>query len=438
MVNLDAVRIGFAAGNHQRRQLPKRAGCTSGGFYTAPSVNSSPFNSSNPITFSWNPTCLSPPPSTVDIYLYAPSATKPLIHQFPGVDYSPGIYQATLQPSWWAFAPSVALQLNIVPHGTPTFLTTLPPGPFFNVTYDQSTNPSAKPGSGSTNISAPYQVEHNNYSGGGLSKGALAAAVIAPILVVAVALAIYIKITRSKEDEKRKRWSQAIDHRMSTMSTDWRSVSRASRDIAFRNSLASHRSSAFTASDHRSSVASSMGNPGMEQVRHAHTSTFTTSRASRISFAPDPRLSATGESLRPVRSHNSGVATISIPSRAFHMAQSPVDEPVTPVGLLSPTQALGPNLLRSEDIGAQIRKSVNMGVSTVTKSNTLQIPIKTSLPVPDTVASTPADVPALSVPQLRIEDEAISMIATFPAPPPLAHQGSHIHDSLNPPANFRN
>lgn len=47
-------------------------------------------------------------------------------------------------------------------------------------------------------------------SGGGLAKGAIAAAVIVPLLVVGVAVAFAIRFWRARETDKRKRWSQAL------------------------------------------------------------------------------------------------------------------------------------------------------------------------------------------------------------------------------------
>ena len=79
----------------------------------------------------------------VDIYLYAPQSSTPVIHLWEKVANSEGNYEGTLKPKWWNSTATVSLQLRIVESGSPPYMASLPPGPLFNATY-------AAPTSGST------------------------------------------------------------------------------------------------------------------------------------------------------------------------------------------------------------------------------------------------------------------------------------------------
>lgn len=63
---------------------------------------------------------------------------------------------------------------------------------------------------------------------GGLSKAVMAVAIVVPIVIVALLVGLYVKFARLREQEKRKRWSEHVDKRMSVISADWRQGATAS------------------------------------------------------------------------------------------------------------------------------------------------------------------------------------------------------------------
>ena len=281
--------------------------------------------------------------SAVDIYLYAPSSAKSLVHEWQNVKNAPGSYIATLDPKWWNSSSSVNLQLSIVEASTPVFLSTNPAGPIFIATY-----------SGSPNVGA--------IANHGLSGGKIAAAVIMPLLfIIALGIGYYLKVNRAKGREERKRWSEAIDKRMSTMSTDWKPMSAAGANAAIRTSMAlsGNRSPTFSFGATRSSsiYSTDSGNAGigtegmyagkmdsppqMSQLGSGPRSAAAPSgeRVSRVSFAADPRPSADRRTIVSRAYHNSFVPPV--PSR--------IDSEE-----LSPMQTQGPFSLSQEDIRARV------------------------------------------------------------------------------------
>jgi hypothetical protein len=333
------------------------------------------------LKISWDSTCLNT--SAVDIYLYAPSANKSRIHVWEGVGFNAGSYNATLKPNWWNSTASMSLQLTIINSGTPPFLSTFPAGPVFTATYKAPPGgapPSSQSDDGVTQVNNLSGISHKS-----LAPGKTAAAVIIPLLIVALVVGAYLKISRARGKEKRQRWSQAVDKRMSTISTDWKSMSGAGANAAIRNSISisnhsGSRNSAFAFGAIRpsSSISFDGGQAGigaakgmythdnstidttssrqMAQVRPgARVSTFG-ERVSRVSFAADPRPS--GESRR----------TTNGASRAFHNAYIPPlpgrqdsedSDDGSGSGAMSPTQTQGPLNLSSEDIRERISGQAN-------------------------------------------------------------------------------
>jgi hypothetical protein len=247
----------------------------------------------------------------------------------------------------------VSLQIAIVQADTPAFLSTIPAGPLFDATFN--TSDPATSSISSTSDGNIIQTVHNNYNGGGLSKGGIAAAVIFPLLFVALVVAAYVKFTRVKEAEKRKRWSQAVDKRMSTISTDWRTMSGKTASAVIRNSVATGgRASVFFANGGRPSSTfaneGDMGQTGVgarfarpmlseeEQIRQARARASNGSGL-RVSFAADS-------------SRNSSAT-----NRAYHQGFIP-DENAPPVPekalYMSPTQREGPVQLSNDDINEKI------------------------------------------------------------------------------------
>lgn len=336
---------------------------------------------------SWDAACATTKPSAIDIYLSAPNTTATsAIHVWQNVNFAAGTYTDVLKPKWWNSTASASLQLSFVATGTPLFLSDLPAGPTWTATY----NATAAGGSAAaTNISSPdpvYQTVNNNFNGGGLNKGALAAAVIFPLLAVGVALIIYVKFSRAKEAKKRQRWSQAIDKRMSVVSKDWVSGGRPS-GVGSRNTKASswfvqnmggstgRPSSTFAAEGGQAGIGargvhpSSIGSaPEMGQIARPRVlSSLNADRVSRVSFAADSRPSF-GDSLRPAHSHPT-------PTRAFHNATTASDDME-----MSPTQTTGPFSLSAEEIRAKVAQGQEQGRPSVDgelRNDILQMPAAT-------------------------------------------------------------
>ena len=203
-----------------------------------------------------------------------------------------------------------------------------------------------------------------------LSGGKIAAAVIMPLLVVGfLCVAAFIKLRRERGREQRKQWNEAIDRRMSTISTDWKPISAAGAQAAIRSSIAvdgSIRSSSFSFGNIRpdSTVVVEGGQAGIgsrartvlpgqsngtAQLRSSAINARAISeRVSRVSFAPDVRQSS--ESRRAVQSRAYHTAIVPpLPDRKWEITtDSDADRAI------SPTQADGPQTLSIEDIQAHL------------------------------------------------------------------------------------
>lgn len=304
--------------------------------------------------------------TAVDIYLYQPTASNPRIHLWETVDFAAGYYETQLNPKWWNSTSSVNLQLAIVQAGQPPFMATLPAGPIFTATYSAPAGGVSTPDTSSA--SAVEVVNNVPQPKHGLSKGKVAAAVIMPLLIIAAIIAgVYIKLSRQKVKDKRKRFSEMVDRRMSTVSTDWKSITPAGAQAAIRASMAvgegGNRASSFSFGAIRplSTVADgghagigakgvSTGGidtttPQMSELRAGPRAQLATGdRVSRVSFAADTRPS--GETRRS--QYNTRT------SRAFHNGHVPPLPQRQDSGELSPTQAKGPLSLSVDDINARM------------------------------------------------------------------------------------
>lgn len=360
----------------------KRASaCPATQMYKFPN-STSIISSSDPVTFTWDTTCLTT--DSVDIYLYSYQTSSSgtsgqqtgMIQAWKGTPWDKGSLDVgKLNPGWWNNTQDASLQLAIVEAGNPRFFAT--PGPVFEVTVPEGQLSSASSVAGTetktaadgsqtttTDSSGIFQSVSLGHSG--LSKGALAAAVVVPILVVAVLVGIYIKFARTREMEKRKRWSEHVDRRMSTISQDWRSgggsvaggaggirssmVSNGTRggSVYFANGANGARASSYSVGEVNFAgagaggtriprVGVNGGNPEMRQsqlrqsIFNASTpelaSHITTggpvggnaqARQSRVSFAADDAIAfankrksrvsfSDGGALRPVQSNMSGL-----------------------------------------------------------------------------------------------------------------------------------
>lgn len=331
--------------------VQKRAStCPATQMYKFPNSTST-ISTADPVTFTWDTTCLTT--DSVDIYLYSyqtsssgSSGQTGMIQAWKATPWEKGSLDVgKLNPAWWNYTQDASLQLAIVEAGNPRFFAT--PGPVFEVTVPEgqlSSASSAVAGSETKTAADGSQTTTTDSSGifqsvslghSGLSKGALAAAVVVPILVVGVLVGIYIKFARTREMEKRKRWSEHVDRRMSTISQDWRSgggsvaggaggirssmVSNGTRggSVYFANGANGARASSYSVGDVNFAgagaggtriprVGANGGNPEMRQSQlrqsifnastpelashitagppHAH------ARQSRVSFAADDAI----------------------------------------------------------------------------------------------------------------------------------------------------
>ena len=195
-------------------------------------------------------------------------------------------------------------------------------------------------------------MNNGPYSPKRLSGGKVAAAVIMPLLILLVLAATYVKMKRDRGKEERKRWSEAVDQRMSTISTDWKPISVVGAQAAIRNSItadASNRSSSFSFGHIRpvSTVLPGQSNGTAQFRTSATTSQILAECVSRVSFAPD--MCPSSESyLGTSRAYHTAIVP-PLPDRKWEVTQS-----FTPNSeedeSLSPTQANGLLTLSVEDI----------------------------------------------------------------------------------------
>ena len=288
------------------------------------------------------------------------------------VALSRGTYNATLMPRWWNSTSTQRLQVSIVTAGQAPFLATFPAGPVFNATY--TTPASGTPASADVNQVGSGITQVNdlaNAANKSLSAGKKAAAVLLTFLFVGLGIFAYIKFKRNKGKQERKRWTEAVDKRMSTISTDWKSVSAAGATAAIRNSIAvGNRSSSFSFGAIRpSSTLAVEGDDEKRPLSQMRTgvglrkpiaSTASSERVSRVSFAPDTRISRasaadsrpSGETRRTRAFHTGFVPPVPSLPDTDPDADAVVDD--SDSGSLSPRQSQGPLTLTPDDIRARI------------------------------------------------------------------------------------
>ena len=344
--------------------------CSTGGFYKSPTASQSiPY--STPINITWDASCLTT--SYVDIYLYAPGALNSRIHIWHNVYFPAGSYRTNFQPKWWNATNSVNLQLSIVPANTPPFQAPFPPGPFFTVTYQPSSSGSAPASADTSKPDGAVTVVNNGpFTNTHASGGKVAAAVVMPLLlIICIVIAAFIKLRRQSSKEERRRWSEAVDRRMSTISTDWKPISVAGAQAAIRSSIAGdagNRTSSFSFGNIRPASSIVEGGQagigarartvlpgasnGTAQLRSSlATSQIMAERVSRVSFAPDVRR--TSESRRTINSRAFHTSIIPpLPDRRWEDSQTPTLN--SDHESLSPTQTNGPETLSIEDIQAHL------------------------------------------------------------------------------------
>ena len=261
--------------------------------------------------------------------------------------------------------------MSIVPANTPPFLAPYPAGPIFSVTYQAPSSGSVPESADTSKTDSGVSVVNNGPYINNHTSGKVAAAVVIPLLfIIFLVGAIFIRLRRQSGKEERKRWSEALDKRMSTISTDWKPISVAGAQAAIRNSIAldaNNRASSFSFGNIRpaSTITVEGGQAGIgsrsrtilpgesngtAQLRSSlATSQILAERVSRVSFAPDVRPSS--ESRRTVTSRAFHTSIIPpLPDRRWEASQSSLDHDES----LSPTQTDGPETLSIEDIQAHL------------------------------------------------------------------------------------
>ncbi|EMD36089.1 hypothetical protein CERSUDRAFT_115995 [Gelatoporia subvermispora B] len=361
------IRKGHAiALTHENHfNIKKRDNCQTGGFYLSPTAGQTVPSGSFNIT--WDTSCMTT--TAVDIYLYNPGATPPIIHEWQTVDFAPGSYVADLKPKWWNSTASVNLQLSIVPAGSSLFMVTMPAGPVFSATYTAPTSGPTPADADTSQPDAAIQTVNNVPSSKhGPSRGAVAAAVLLPLLlVIGIGVYFYIRRSRAKGKEARKRYSQAVDRRMSTISTDWKSVSAAGAAAAIRNSIyvgeadgARARASSFSFGAIRpvSTVAVEGGQAGIGAGRGLYSQENVTldepDAPPMAQLRPNVRASAYGERISRVSFADAPRPSADRRTRAFHTGHLPPLPTRQDSGDLSPTQTVGPFSLTPEAIAARM------------------------------------------------------------------------------------
>lgn len=383
MVHFKAVRKGHAI--TLKHKLHKRdPTCDSPLLYKSPSTGDT-IQASDPFTITWDTSyasCLGNGATNIDIYLLSPAAQSGHVKIFSSIPFSAGTYTKTLDPSWWGGNNDIQLTVNFSPTGQPLALSPFAGGPVVNV---KSTGTSSS-GNSDSSSDPTIKTSGDVVQGGSLPKGSIAAAILLPIIAVLIGLGIYIKMSRKKQAERSRRFSQVLHARMSRISGDWQQMAQDNSMFGVRESTASglRMSAVVNEGMHmdvrqgaeRVSIANmpySSSQPVGSRTSRFNPPTVGT-RQSRISFAPDvnaskERLSTytTGRNSRafqlndapPVPRGDFGRAipenTASIISASVYDVNSiyaveshEQHEESSPV--LSPTQTQGPVALSNDDI----------------------------------------------------------------------------------------
>lgn len=229
---------------------PAPCDLSAGDLYVSPAAGAD-ITSSSDVTFKWDTSCLT---STTDVDLYLYTTSRGLLHSFPGVDFSKGEYNAgQLDPKWWNYTAKASVYLSIVDANLPRFLSNVPIGPTFQLsTAPEQLSTTIVQGGSTAVVAASAAIASSKAAAqatatpsrngtaagaasddpgmfssaiappGGLSKAVIAVAVVVPVVIVALLVGLYVKFARIREREKRKRWSEHVDRRMSVISGDWR------------------------------------------------------------------------------------------------------------------------------------------------------------------------------------------------------------------------
>ena len=208
--------LGLAAGSYHQseRDLHARAcNLLAGDLYSYPTKGAS-IDASQPLTVKWATDCSMS--SQVNVGLYSP-ATAGIVGMWSNQAYSAGEITVNLKPSMWNGTSTASLYFLISNPADPSWNPSSPPGPVFTVKYDPTVTTTVN---GQVTTSMKPQVSNggdaimqtvaSTKESGGISKGAIAAAVVVPIIAIALLVGVAVRFWRAREAEKRKRWSAAV------------------------------------------------------------------------------------------------------------------------------------------------------------------------------------------------------------------------------------
>lgn len=212
-------------------EFAKRASeaeCASQALYTSPSADQL-VNSAENTNIVWDSSCLDSGTSKIDIYLYAPKSAKANlpIHAWTGVPANQGSFSVKLAPKWWNVTATETsttfLSLNIVKSGNEPWDSSNPFGPTWQAVYNAPAAGKDPPEDAVQGNSVSAKLISAFIEGGSLTAGGKAAAIICPIVVVAVALGVFIRKLHINRNNKTVDWAEHMDKRMSRISLDWQS-----------------------------------------------------------------------------------------------------------------------------------------------------------------------------------------------------------------------
>lgn len=313
----------------------------------------------DPLKITWDSSCITNS-DLVDIWLYIPGRA---VHRYAGISNKKHEYTAKLMPRWWNNTSPMNLQLRILPSEAAPFTSDLPAGPIFSATYTLPTDGSVPVEADTTQVDLGTTFVNDNAKGG-MTSGKAAAAVLIPLIFIGLCVGAYLKWKRGRGLVQRKKWTEQVDKRMSTISTDWKSVSAKGAQAAIRNSMAvgpgGQRASSFSFGGIRPSgeysneklddpenMAQRRPGIGLRNPSALASSEALANRVSRVSFANDPRPSV--ESRRTKAFRDSYVPPVpALPAKDDDNSSNEGS------GTMSPTQTAGAMSLTPEDIRARI------------------------------------------------------------------------------------
>ncbi|KAE8215233.1 hypothetical protein CF327_g1449 [Tilletia walkeri] len=210
----------FAGADLVRRQSGQidPQACRRGALYVAPQAGDK-VDSANMLDIKWNKDCLSDQ-GNIDIYIVNSASPLPF-SAYRKIPSARGVYSVQLRPFWWGSTPSANLSINIVKSGNEVWDSPNPVGPSWTATYAVPAPGQPIPKFADPSDSKASEVISYFYSGGGLTSGGKAAAIICPLVVVLCGLGLYLRKHHINRFNKTADWANKMDKRMSRISVDW-------------------------------------------------------------------------------------------------------------------------------------------------------------------------------------------------------------------------